>query len=72
MNWRGRPLTSYEVVVNLICATTTKQGLKVHAELDAATYPKSLTVSDADMASIPLCPHDFLWPSPVTPDRFLK
>ena len=59
MNWRGRPLTSHEVVVNLIAATTTRSGLKVHAELDSRSYPKGLTVSDDDMAEINLLPHSF-------------
>jgi Rhodopirellula transposase DDE domain len=59
MNWRGRPLTSHEVVVNLIAATTTRSGLKVHAELDSRSYPKGLTVSDDDMAEIDLLPHSF-------------
>src|SRR5665647_860087 len=38
MNWRGRPLTSHDVIVQTIAATTTRSGLKVHAELDTATY----------------------------------
>jgi hypothetical protein len=59
MNWRGRPLTSFEVVVNLICATTTKQGLRVHAEHDTGSYPKSVKVSDAEMDSVLLRQHDF-------------
>ena len=59
MNWRGRPLTSHEVVVELIAATTTKQGLKVHAERDLGTYPPRVNVSDSDMAQVRLRPHDF-------------
>ncbi len=59
MNWRGRPLISHEVVVELIAATTTKQGLKVHAERDLGTYPTKVAVSDADMATINLLPHSF-------------
>ena len=59
MNWRGRPLISHEVAVNLIAATTTKTGLRVHAERDLATYPKGLAVSDADMDDIDLAPHPF-------------
>jgi hypothetical protein len=59
MNWRGRPLTSHEVVVDLICATTTKQGLRVHAERDVGPYPKNVTVSDAAMAQISVQPHAF-------------
>ena len=38
MNWRGRPLTSHEVIVQTIAATTTRTGLRVHAELDTNTY----------------------------------
>ena len=59
MNWRGRPLTSHEVVVELIGATTTKQGLRVHAERDLGTYPPKVLVSDSNMATIALRPHDF-------------
>jgi hypothetical protein len=43
-NWRGRPLTSHEVVVNTIGATTTRTGLTVHAELDPGTYPTGVTI----------------------------
>ncbi|MDE1838225.1 MAG: ISAzo13 family transposase, partial [Euryarchaeota archaeon] len=39
MNWRGRPLTSHEVIVNTIAATTTRTGLQVRAELDTSRYP---------------------------------
>jgi len=59
MNWRGRPLTSHEVVVNLIAATTTRTGLKVHAELDSRNYPKGLAVTDNEMSGIDLRPHAF-------------
>jgi len=40
MNWRGQPLISHEVIVNLIAGTTTKAGLKVYSELDDTTYPE--------------------------------
>jgi len=59
MNWRGRPLTSHEVVVQLIAATTTKQGLRVHAEPDTGVYPDKIAVSDASMAEIDLRPHEW-------------
>ncbi len=59
MNWRGRPLTSLEVIVDLIGATTTKQGLKVHAERDLGSYPKGVKVTDAELAAIILKAHDF-------------
>jgi len=57
MNWRGRPLTSQQVVVELIGTTTTKQGLRVHAERDTGIYPKDVTVSDASMSEIDLQAH---------------
>ena len=59
MNWRGRPLTSHEVVVDLISATTTREGLAVRAELDNGAYPKGVKVSDAQMAALPLKEHPF-------------
>jgi hypothetical protein len=51
-NWRGKPLTSHEVVVNLIAATTTKTGLKVRSALDQNQYPAGLTVTDAEMDTL--------------------
>jgi hypothetical protein len=53
-NWRGKPLISHEVVVNLIAATTTRTGLKVHSALDSNTYPKGITVRDAEMLTLNL------------------
>ena len=44
-NWRGKPLVSHQVIVNLIAATTTKAGLKVRAEVDPGKYPKGVKVS---------------------------
>jgi pimeloyl-ACP methyl ester carboxylesterase len=44
MNWRGRPLTSHEVIVNSIAATTTRTGLTVHAELDTTAYETGVRV----------------------------
>jgi Rhodopirellula transposase DDE domain len=58
MNWRGRPLTSHEVVVNTIAATTTRAGLRVRAELDDGEYATGLQVSDAQMKALPLERHD--------------
>ncbi|WP_462287670.1 ISAzo13 family transposase [Nostocoides sp.] len=46
MNWRGWPLTSHEVIVNTIAATTTSTGLSVDAELDTNTYPAGIKISD--------------------------
>jgi hypothetical protein len=59
MNWRGRPLTSHEVIVNSIAATTTRTGLRVHAELDTDTYALGVEVSDATMADLPITRHDW-------------
>jgi hypothetical protein len=50
--WRGTPLTSRLVVVELIASTTTKTGLTVRCELDTRTYPKGIKVSDEEMASL--------------------
>ena len=49
MNWRGRPLTSHEVIVQTIAATTTNTGLTVHAELDQASYPNGVKIPDQQM-----------------------
>ena len=52
MNWRGRPLTSHQVIVNSIAATTTKTGLTVHAELDTCEYPVGVKIPDQEMKSL--------------------
>jgi len=59
MNWRGRPLVSHDVVVNLIGATRTTSGLKVAARLDRRKYPTGVEVTDAMMESVNLEPHTF-------------
>jgi DNA-binding transcriptional ArsR family regulator len=59
MNWRGRPLVSHEVAVELIGATTTRTGLKVRAERDLGLYPTKIKVSDEDLAAVPLRKHEF-------------
>lgn len=58
-NWRGKPLISHEVIVNLIAATTTQAGLRVRCELDRATYPPGQKVSDEDLAEVSLQRDDF-------------
>jgi len=52
-NWRGKPLTSYQVIVDLVGATTTTTGLRILAERDQADYPKGIQVSDAELAALP-------------------
>jgi len=58
-NWRGKPLISHQVIVQLIAATTTKTGLTVHAELDPNPYHAGITVNDAEFAAINITRHDF-------------
>ncbi len=58
-NWRGQPLTSHEVVVALIGATTTRTGLRVRAKLDRRSYPKGVKISDQEMAALAIEPHEF-------------
>ena len=59
MNWRGRPLTSHEVIVQTIAATTARTGLTVHAELDTGLYPTGVPVSGEQMAALPLTRHNW-------------
>jgi hypothetical protein len=58
-NWRGRPLTSYEVIVNLIGNTTTKTGLTVRAALDPNRYETGIEVSDEQLARVNWTPAQF-------------
>ena len=58
-NWRGRPLISHEVIVNLIGNTTTMTGLAIKAKLDRRRYPKGVKVSDDDLAQLNLTPARF-------------
>lgn len=51
-NWRGRPLVSHEVIVNLLGATTTSKGLKVQAKMDEAKYPTGIKVSDEELGQV--------------------
>jgi hypothetical protein len=59
MNWRGRPLTSHDVVISSITATTTRTGLTVQARLDDGTYPTGVKVGNAQMAALPVSRHPF-------------
>lgn len=58
-NWRGRPLESLEVIVNLIASTTTVKGLRVRAALDTDRYPTGIKIDDATMAALHLTPERF-------------
>ncbi len=59
MNWRGKPLTSHEVVVNLIAATTSRQGLRLHAERDTNHCPTGVKVSDDELPNERIRRHRF-------------
>jgi hypothetical protein len=59
INWRGKPLTTYRVIVELIAATTTRTGLRVEADLDTGSYPLKQKVSDAELAALPLRRHQW-------------
>ena len=54
MNWRGKPLISHEVIVNLIGNTTTQGGLTINAELDTNIYPKGIRISDDELEAVNL------------------
>jgi hypothetical protein len=58
-NWRGKPLQTHEVVVQLIAATTTRKGLTVQCRLDQNPYEKGIKVSDAEMAKLNISLADF-------------
>lgn len=58
-NWRGKPLISHEVIVQLIASTKTRTGLSVHAEIDSAIYPPGIKVSDREMEELQIDKNDF-------------
>ncbi len=68
-NWRGKPLVSHEVIVNLIAATTTRTGLRVQSQLDTGTYPKGIKVGKQEFAAIQLRTDTFHgeWNYTITP-----
>ena len=70
-NWRGRPLTTYEVIVNLIASTTTKTGLIVRAALDLRQYETGITVSDEELEHLRLTRAKFHgeWNYTIKPQR---
>jgi hypothetical protein len=53
LNWRGRPLTSHQVIVDLFANTTTATGLSVRAVLDTGQYPTGISYTDKDIAALP-------------------
>ena len=69
-NWRGRPLESLEIVVNLIASTTTAEGLKVGAAIDRDIYPTGIKIDDATMKALRITPDPFHgdWNYAITPN----
>jgi hypothetical protein len=69
MNWRGRPLVSHDVVMELIGATTTRTGLTVQAVRDTGIYPTKIKVTNEQLATVHLAPHTFHgeWNYTITP-----
>jgi Rhodopirellula transposase DDE domain len=59
LNWRGRPLTSHQIIVDLIGATSTATGLTVRAELDTGTYPIGIKYTKKQVDALPITRHDF-------------
>lgn len=59
MNWRGRPLTSYRTIIELIAATTTRTGLQVQADHDQGYYPTGVKITDKELAALPVTAHDW-------------
>jgi hypothetical protein len=70
-NWRGKPLETREVIINLIAGTTTTTGLKVYAQLDERTYEKGITVTDAQLATVNITRDTFHgdWNYTITPSE---
>ena len=77
INWRGKPLTSYQAIINLIAATRTTTGLRVYARQDENEYPTKIKVNDAELARVKIERHAFhgdwnytVYPTP--PNRALN
>jgi hypothetical protein len=71
MNWRGKPLVSHQVIIQLIGATTTETGLKVCCEIDANRYPKGVKVTDLKMRAIDITRDEFHgeWNHSISPNQ---
>lgn len=69
MNWRGRPLTTYRTIIELIAATTTETGLTIQAERDTEWYAKGIKITDTELAALPLTRHQWHgdWNYTLTP-----
>lgn len=70
-NWRGKPLVTHQVIVDLIAATTTKTGLKVECRLDENIYPTGIKISDAELETVNIERHPFHgeWNYKISPKK---
>jgi hypothetical protein len=70
-NWRGKPLVSHQVIVQLIGATMTESGLQVCCEIDGNLYPKGVKVSEQQMNAINITRHEFHgdWNYTISPNQ---
>ena len=71
MNWRGKPLVSHQVIVQLIGSTSTETGLKVCCEIDGNLYPKGIKVLDEEMLAIDISRNEFHgeWNYTISPNQ---
>ena len=71
MNWRGKPLVSHQVIVQLIGSTTTDTGLEVRCEIDGNLYPKGIKVPDKEMRAINITRDEFHgeWNYTISPNQ---
>ena len=69
LNWRGKPLESLEVIINLIANTSTSTGLKLYAQLDDRTYQRGIEITDEQLAAVNINRHTFHgdWNYTITP-----
>jgi hypothetical protein len=74
MNWRGRPLTSYETIINLIANTKTKKGLRIEAVLDTSSYPTGIKITDKQLGTVNMERDDFQpnWNYTILPSSIQK
>jgi hypothetical protein len=69
LNWRGKPLESLEVIIDLISATSTNTGLKIYAQLDDRDYQRGIEVTDHELETVRITRHEFHgdWNYTITP-----
>ena len=69
LNWRGQPLESLEMIINLIAHTSTSTGLRLYAQLDDRTYERGIEITDEQLAAVNITRHTFHgdWNYTITP-----